>query len=46
MKSRESSKFDVLATAALIHGVLKHGKTADINHIHMSFAHFRASVLK
>ena len=35
-----------LAAAALIPGLLKHGKEVDINHLHVSLAHAHASVLK
>ena len=35
-----------LAVAALIPGLLKHGKEVDINHSHVSLAHAHASVLK
>lgn len=46
MKSRESSKCDVLAAAALTLGVLKHGNTAEIYHMHMPFVRFHASIPK
>ena len=35
-----------LAAAALTPGPLKHGKKVDINHLHISLAHARTSVLK
>ena len=34
------------AAAALNPGILKHGKVAGINHLHVSFAHAHASVLQ
>lgn len=42
----DSSKCGTLAVAALTPGILKHDKTIDINHLHVSIARAHASVLK
>lgn len=46
MKTSTSSKYDMLAAVVLTPGILKRGKVLDIDHLHVSFAHAHAEILK
>lgn len=46
VKSSEISKCDVITPGALTPGILIQGRVVYVNHLHVSFAHTHAKVLK